>query len=307
MGFPEAKYIWKEGEFIAWQDATVHILSIAVQFGSSVFEGIRCYETPQGPAIFRLQEHLRRLEDSCKVYRFDIPWTRAQLTDAARELVRRNALGSCYVRPMVLRGYGSPGFNPIGLGCDTWIAAWPWGTYLGEEALREGVDVCVSSWHRAPGNTYPSLAKSAGHYNNGQLMKAEATVNGYAEAIALGHDGLVSEGTGMNLFLVRDGVLYTPPIDGSILQGITRDSVMTLAREMGVPCREQAIPREMLYTVDELFFTGTAAEVCPIRSVDKITVGKGRAGELTLQIQKAYMDIATGKVEDRFGWRTLVR
>jgi branched-chain amino acid aminotransferase len=306
MAITESKYIWKDGDFVAWWDAKVHILSTAVQFGSSVFEGIRSYATPQGPAIFRLPEHLRRLQDSCKIYRFDLPWTPAQLTDAVRELVRRNELTACYVRPMVLRGYGSPGLDPIGTTSETWIAAWTWGTYLGPHGMAEGVDVCVSSWQRARANTYPTLAKSAGHYNNGQLMKAEATTDGYAEAIALGPDGLVSEGTGMNLFIIRDGVLYTPPVDGSILQGITRDSVLTLAREMDITCREQAIPREMLYTADELFFTGTATEVAPIRSVDRIPIGKGKAGEVTLELQKRFLDIAEGRVEDRFGWLTLV-
>lgn len=307
MAITEAKYLWKDGAFVAWADAKVHVLSIAVQFGSSVFEGIRAYATPEGPAVFRLPEHLRRLRDSCTIYRFDLPWTADQLTAAIRELVTRNELASCYIRPMVLRGYGPPGLDPIGAPCETWIATWQWGTYLGHGALTEGADVCVSSWQRARANTYPTLAKSAGHYNNGQLMKAEATLNGYAEAIALGPDGLVSEGTGMNLFLIRDGVLYTPPIDGSILQGITRDSVLTLAAELGVPCREQTMPREMLYTADELFLTGTATEIAPIRSVDRIPVGSGKAGELTLELQKRYLDIAEGRVADRFGWRTLVR
>lgn len=306
MPFPEVRYIWKDGELVDWHEAKVHVLSIAVQFGSSVFEGIRSYATPEGPAIFRLPEHLRRLQDSCRVYRFDLPWTPAQLTSAIVDLVRRNGLDACYIRPMVLRGYGSPGLNPIGAPCETWIACWPWGTYLGEEALLAGVDVCVSSWQRASPNSYPSLAKSAGHYNNSQLMKAEATVNGYAEAIALGADGLVSEGTGMNLFLVRDGVVYTPPVDGSLLQGITRDSVLTLARELGLSTAERPIPREMLYTADELFFSGTAAEICPIRSVDRIPVGSGRAGELTLRLQRRFMDLAQGRAPDVHGWRTLV-
>lgn len=306
MAFPEAKWIWKEGDLVSWHEARVHLLSIAVQFGSSIFEGIRCYATPDGPAVFRLPEHLRRLFDSCRIYRFEVPWTPGQLTEAIRGLIRENALTACYVRPMVLRGYGQPGMNPIGQPVETWIACWPWGTYLGPEALLAGVDVCVSSWQRASANSFPSLAKSAGHYNNGQLMKAEATINGYAEAIALGPDGMVSEGTGMNLFLVRDGALYTPPVDGTILQGITRDSVMTIAREFGMPCTERPIPREMLYTADELFFVGTAAEVAPIRSVDRIPIGAGRAGDLTLRIQRRYMELAEGRAEDRYGWLTRV-
>jgi branched-chain amino acid aminotransferase len=284
----------------------VHILSLAVQFGSSVFEGIRCYATPDGPAVFRLPEHLRRLQDSCKIYRYDVPWTATELTEAIVDLIGRNELAACYVRPMVLRGYGSAGLNPIGVGVETWVACWTWGTYLGEDALVNGVDVCVSSWQRAAPNTFPALAKSAGHYNNSQLIKAEATVNGFAEGIALGTDGLVSEGSGQNLFLVRDGRLITTPIEGTILSGITRDSILVIAREMGISCHEQAIPRETLYTADELFFTGTAAEVTPIRSVDRIPVGAGKAGPLTLAIQQRFLDLAEGRAEDRYGWLTRV-
>lgn len=306
MAINEAKYIWKDGEIVAWHDAKVHILSLAVQFGSSVFEGIRCYATPKGPAVFRLPEHLRRLEDSCKIYRFDVKWSAAALTAAIVDLIRRNELAACYVRPMVLRGYGSSGLNPIGVGVETWLACWSWGAYLGEEALRNGVDVCVASWQRGAPNTFPALAKSAGHYNNSQLIKAEAVLNGFAEGIALGTDGLVSEGSGQNLFLVREGTLVTTPVSGTILSGITRDSIMLLAREMGVPVKEQAIPRETLYTADELFFTGTAAEVTPIRSVDRIPVGAGKAGELTLALQRRFLDIAEGRAEDRHGWLTPV-
>ena len=306
MTINEAKYIWKDGEIVPWHDAKVHVLSLAVQFGSSVFEGIRCYATPKGPAVFRLPEHLRRLQDSCKIYRFEIPWTADQLTAAIIDLIRRNDLGACYIRPMVLRGYGTAGLNPIGASVESWIACWPWGAYLGEEALHNGVDVCVASWQRAAPNTYPALAKSAGHYNNSQLIKAEAVVNGYAEAIALGTDGLVSEGSGQNLFLVRDGALVTPPVDGSLLSGITRNSILTIAREMGIDCQERPIPREMLYTADELFFTGTAAEVTPVRSVDRIAIGTGKAGALTLRLQRQFMDTVEGRAADRHGWLTLV-
>ncbi|MDZ4674193.1 MAG: branched-chain amino acid transaminase [Gemmatimonadota bacterium] len=306
MAITEAKYIWKDGEIVAWHDAKVHILSLAVQFGSSVFEGIRCYATPKGPAVFRLPEHLRRLQDSCKIYRFDLPWSAEQLTAAIVDLIQRNELAACYVRPMVLRGYGSAGLNPIGVGVETWLACWPWGAYLGDEALQNGVDVCVASWQRGAPNTFPALAKSAGHYNNSQLIKAEATVNGFAEGIALGTDGLVSEGSGQNLFLVRDGKLVTTPVSGTILSGITRDSIMVIAQELGIPCQEQPIPRETLYTADELFFTGTAAEVTPIRSVDRIPVGTGKAGKLTLALQKRFMDIVEGRTEDRYGWLTPV-
>lgn len=302
----EARMIWKDGDFIAWHDAKVHILSLAVQFGSSVFEGIRCYATPDGPAVFRLPEHLRRLADSCRIYRFDMPWSADQLTRAIARLIVRNELDACYVRPMVLRGYGTPGMNPIGATSETYIAAWPWGAYLGEDALTAGVDVCVSSWHRPAPNTFPALVKSAGHYNNSQLVKAEATVNGYAEAIVLSPDGLVSEGSGQNVFLVRDGALLTPPVDGTLLAGITRDCVIRLAADLGIPCDERAIPREALYTADELFFTGTASEITPIRSVDRIVVGTGGAGTVTRSLQSALLDIATGRAADRHGWLTHV-
>jgi branched-chain amino acid aminotransferase len=303
----EAKFIWRDGHVIDWHDARVHILSLAVQFGSSVFEGIRCYPTDDGPAIFRLPEHLRRLQDSCRVYRFDIPWSPEALTDAIRDLITRNDLDSCYIRPMVLRGYGAAGLNPIGTTAETYIACWPWGTYLGDGALQAGVDACVSSWSRPAPNTYPALAKSAGHYNNSQLIKAEATVNGYAEGIALGPDGLLSEGSGQNVFLVRDGALVTPPLDGTMLNGITRDSVITIASDLGIPCHERAVPREALYTADELFFTGTAAEVTPIRSLDRIPIGNGAAGEITLRLQQRFLDVAHGRVEDTHGWLTPVR
>jgi branched-chain amino acid aminotransferase len=303
----EARHIWKDGELIPWAEAKVHILSLAVQFGSSVFEGIRCYATPAGPAVFRLPEHLRRLEDSCRIYRFDIPWTADQLTRAIAELVVANELDACYIRPMVVRGYGTPGMNPIGAASETYIAAWPWGAYLGEDALSAGVDVCVSSWNRPAPNTFPALVKSAGHYNNSQLVKAEATINGYAEAIVLGTDGLVSEGSGQNVFLVRDGALVTPPVDGTLLAGITRDCVIRLAADLGIPCHERTIPREALYTADELFFTGTASEITPIRSVDRISIGSGRAGTISRVLQRALLDIAQGAAPDRHSWLTHVR
>ena len=303
----EAEWIWRDGELIPWRDATVHVLSLAVQFGSSVFEGIRCYATPAGPAIFRLPEHLRRLDDSCRIYRIELPYTAAQLTRACIETIDRNALDSCYVRPMVLRGYGAPGMFPAGSPIETYICCFPWGTYLGEGALEAGVDVCVSTWHRPAPNTFPALAKAAGHYNNAQLIKMEAVAHGYAEAIALAPDGTVSEGSGQNLFLVRDGIVITPPIDGTALSGITRDAILEIARDLGIPTREQIVQREALYTADELFFTGTAAEVTPIRSVDRITVGCGRAGELTRVLQREFMRIAQGETADRHGWLTHVR
>jgi branched-chain amino acid aminotransferase len=298
----EAEWIWKDGEFVRWKDANVHLLSLAVQFGSSVFEGIRCYETARGPAVFRLNEHMRRLQDSCRVYRMELRWSAAELAEACKATVARNGFSSCYVRPMVLRGYGPAGMNPVNCPIDTYVPAWPWGTYLGADALEAGVDVCVSSWQRPEPNTFPALAKAAGNYNNAQLIKMEAVANGYAEAIALGPSGLVSEGSGQNLFLVRDDVLITPVLDGTSLAGITRDSVLTLARDLGIPVQQKEVPRETLYTADELFFTGTAAEITPIRSVDRISVGAGRTGPVTRELQKRFMQTVHGEIEDRYGW-----
>lgn len=303
----EADWIWRDGEVIAWRDARVHLLSLAVQFGTSVFEGVRCYSTPAGPAIFRWPEHLRRLYDSCRIYRMPLPWTPEQLTLAAARLIERNRLDSCYIRPMVLRGYGDAGMLPVESPVETFIACWQWGTYLGEGALERGVDVCVSTWQRPEPNTFPALAKAAGHYNNAQLIKMEAAANGYAEAIALGTNGLVSEGSGQNVFVVKDGILRTTTVDGTILSGITRASILTIARELGIETEEGTIPREMLYTADEVFFTGTAAEVTPIRSVDRIVVGGGTAGPVTLAVQQRFLDMVHGRVPDLYGWLTRVR
>jgi branched-chain amino acid aminotransferase len=303
----EAEWIWKDGEFIKWHDATTHILSLAVQFGSSIFEGIRCYETDSGPAVFRLREHLRRLEDSCRIYRIDLPFSQQDLVAASCAVIAKNGLAECYLRPMVLRGYGAAGMNPVGSPVETYLVCWPWGAYLGEDALEQGVDVCVSSWHRPAPNTYPASAKAAGHYTNPQLMKMEAIANGYAEAIALGPGGVVSEGSGQNLFVVRGETIYTPVVDGTMLRGITRDTVLTIAAECGIPLREEPLPREALYTADELFFTGTASEITPIRSVDRITVGAGRAGPITRRLQRMFMDIVHGKVESKHHWLTWVR
>jgi branched-chain amino acid aminotransferase len=301
-GLTGAEWIWKDGEFIPWGEAKTHILSLAVQFGSSIFEGIRCYDTDEGPAIFRLEPHVRRLFDSCKIYRMAPTQTPNEISEACRETVRKNGLGDCYIRPMVVRGYGSAGLNPAASPVETYICAWPWGTYLGEGALERGVDVCVSTWVRAHPNTFPVQAKAAGHYNAAQLMKMEAMANGYVEAIALGPNGLVSEGSGQNVFLVRDGRILTPYLDGTNLTGITRDSVIRIAADLGIEVREGPVAREALYTADELFFTGTASEVTPIRSVDKIPVGAGQAGPVTLSIQKKFMDIAQGREPDTWGW-----
>lgn len=306
MSFPETQWIWKNGELIAWNDARIHIMSHVVHYGSSIFEGMRCYDTTEGPSIFRLDEHLRRFHDSARIYRMPLNWSVPELREACHAVVRANGLRECYIRPVAIRGYGAAGVNPKGSPLDTYIVVWPWGAYLGAGALENGVDACISSWARAAPNTFPALAKAGGNYVNSQLMKMEAEANGYAEAIGLGPDGLVSEGSGQNLFLVRDGVLFTSSTDGTQLNGITRDSVITLARALGIPVLERPIPRESLYTADELFFTGTAAELTPIRSVDRIQVGAGRAGPLTLQLQKEYLEIARGLAPDRFGWRSVV-
>lgn len=306
MPIREADLIWRDGQLVPWKDATVHVLSLAVQFGSSIFEGIRCYPTERGPAIFRLTEHLHRLYDSCRIYRIEVPHSFETLREACREVVRRNGLDMAYVRPMVLRGYGAAGMMPDDSPVETFVCAWPWGTYLGPEALANGVDVCVSSWQRMHPNTFPAAAKAAGHYVNAQLMKMEAAANGYAEAIALGPSGLVSEGSGQNLFLVVDGALVTPVLDGTSLRGITRDSVIAIAREMGLAVLERPVPRETLYTADELFFTGTATEVTPIRSVDRIAIGAGRTGPVTKEIQARFMAIVRGEREAPGEWLTYV-
>jgi branched-chain amino acid aminotransferase len=302
----EAEWIWKDGEFVRWADARVHVMSLAVQFGSSVFEGIRCYRTETGPAVFRLDEHIRRLFDSCRIYRIDAGRTQEHIARACCDTVARNGLDECYIRPVILRGYGAAGMYPEGSPVETYICCFPWGTYLGEDALEAGVDVCVSSWQRPAPNTFPSLAKGAGHYNNAQLIKMEAVVNGYTEAIAVGPGGLLSEGSGQNVFLVRDGVLITPPIDGTSLAGITRSAVMELATDLGIRVAEKVVPREALYTADELFFAGTASEVTPIRSVDRIPVGAGGMGPVTRRIQRRFMETVHGEIEDTRGWLTRI-
>lgn len=305
--FPSTKWIWRDGEFIPWESATLHVMSHVVHYGSSVFEGIRCYRTPDGPAIFRLDDHLRRLEDSARVYRMLPAHDRETLARACAELVVRNELEDCYIRPLVLRGYGAAGIYPVASPVETYLVCWPWGAYLGDGALEQGVDVCISSWQRPAPNTHPVMAKAGGNYLSSQLMKMEAVANGYAEAIGLSYQGLVSEGSGQNLFLVRDGVLITPTVDGSLLFGITRDCIITLARDLGIPVREQAIPREQLYSADEIFMTGTAAEVTPVRSVDRITIGSGSVGPVTRQLQSELLGIARGERPDPYGWRAPVR
>jgi branched-chain amino acid aminotransferase len=306
MSLPKTEKIWHNGKFIRWDDATIHVLSHVVSYGSAVFEGVRCYETAQGSAIFRLREHMQRLTNSAHIYRMDVSYSVEALCQASLDLVRENKVSACYIRPIVLRGYGDAGVNPQNNPIEIYFACWEWGKYLGEEALRSGVDVCISSWNRPAPNTLPQMAKAAANYMNSQLIRMEAKVNGYEEGIALDVNGYVSEGSGENVFVVMNGTVHTPPLANSALPGITRDSVMTLCRELGFPVTEQMIPREMLYIADELFFTGTAAEITPIRSVDRIPIGTGKPGVVTLEIQREYMGLATGLIEDRYGWLTPV-
>jgi branched-chain amino acid aminotransferase len=301
----EANWIWRDGEFVPWGEAKLHLLATAVMFGTSVFEGIRAYNTPKGPAIFRLDAHIRRLLDSARIYRMVPDYTAENLSAVCCETVAKNELQDCYIRPMILRGYGAPGLNPLNSPIETYVAAFPWGTYLGEDALQ-GVDVCVSSWQRAEPNTFPARAKAGGQYVSAQLMKMEAITNGYTDAIALGTGGLVSEGTGMNIFLVREGVIITPVLDGTALVGITRGAVIEMAKDLGYEVRSEPVPRESLYTADEIFFTGTAAEVTPVRSVDRIPVGEGKPGPITLALQKQFMDTVKAKNDDPHGYLTYV-
>ncbi|HWG35129.1 MAG TPA: branched-chain amino acid transaminase [Gemmatimonadaceae bacterium] len=298
--------IWRDGTFVDWQDATIHVMSHVVHYGSSVFEGIRCYDTPDGPAIFRLQDHMRRFLDSCRIYRMPMQHSLADLMAACSDVVSENELAACYLRPVALRTGEEMGVLPFKAPVETFVIPWIWGRYLGHEALEAGVDVCVSSWRRPAPDTMPTLAKAGGNYLNSQLSKIEARGNGYVEGIMLDSFGFVAEGSGENLFMVRDGTLYTSTISSSILNGITRDCVIRIAKDLGYNVSEQSIPREMLYIADEAFFSGTAAELTPIRSVDKQEVGTGKPGPITLAIQEVYMGIATGKMPDRYGWLTRV-
>jgi len=298
--------IWRDGQFVAWDDATIHVMSHAVHYASSVFEGIRCYETPGGPAVFRLAEHMRRLQDSCRIYRMSLKYDQETLMQAAMDTVTANELRHCYLRPIVVRTGEHMGVYAVDVPVETFIIAWHWGRYLGDDALKVGVDVRVSSWRRAAPDTLPGLAKASGNYLSSQLTKIEARIDRYAEGIMLDVAGHVSEGSGENLFVVKDGVVYTPTLGASILKGITRDSVMVIARDLGYEVREESIPREMLYIADEAFFSGTAAELTPIRSVDRIQVGEGKPGPITCAIQEQYLGICSGQIEDRFGWLTMV-
>jgi branched-chain amino acid aminotransferase len=304
MPIPATQYIWFNGKLVPWDKAQVHVLSHALHYGSSVFEGVRAYATHKGVAIFRLAEHTRRLFDSAKIYRITIPFTPEQINAAQREVVAVNGLtNGAYLRPVAFRGYGEIGVAPkVDPPVDVAVAAWEWGKYLGAEAEAAGVDVCVSSWQRMAPNTIPAMAKAAGNYLSSQLISMEAKRLGFAEGIGLAADGTISEGAGENLFVIRDGIIYTPGFAHAGLSGITRDSVIRLARDQGLEVREVAIPREMLYVADELFFTGTAAEITPIRSVDHITVGAGRRGPITEKLQKAFFGLFTGVTPDKYGW-----
>jgi branched-chain amino acid aminotransferase len=306
MAIKATDYVWHNGQLIPWDDAKLHVMAHVINYGSSVFEGIRCYHSDKGPAIFRLRDHMLRLVQSCKIYRIELDYSLDELCRAAVEVVGVNKVSPCYIRPIVLRGYGQVGVNPFNSPTEVYIANYEWGKYLGAADCDDGVDVCVSSWTRLAPNTMPTMAKAGANYMNSQLIKMEAIVNGYSEGIALDVNGYVSEGSGENIFVVHKDRIYTPPLGNSVLPGITRNSVLHIAQELGIPVVEQIIPREMLYIADELFFSGTAAEITPIRSVDKITVGHGIAGHITKTVRKEFYAIVNGTTEDRFGWMTPV-
>ncbi|OQY09024.1 MAG: branched chain amino acid aminotransferase [Fusobacteriia bacterium 4572_132] len=303
----EADKIWMNGKFVDWKDANVHVLSHVLHYGSGFFEGIRYYKTKNGSAIFRLEEHIDRLYDSAKIYRTEIPYSKEEFIKALIETLKINKLESAYIRPLVYRGYKEMGVNPQTCPVDSMIAAWEWGTYLGKEALENGVSVKISSWRRLAPDTMPTMAKASGNYMSSQLIKMEALEDGYDEGIALDYNGYVSEGSGENLFIIKDNIIYTPAMNGSALPGITRDSIIKIALDLGYEIKETGIPREMLYIADELFFTGTAAEVTPVNSVDKIKIGEGKRGPITEKLQKRFFEIVKGEVEDKYGWLTEVK
>ena len=307
MSFPKSDKIWMNGELVAWDDAKIHVASHVIHYGSAVFEGVRCYATPDGPAVFRLDAHTERLYNSAKIYRMDVPYSPAEMNQAILETISVNQMDACYIRPIIYRGYGQLGVNPFPCPVDVAVMVWDWGRYLGSEALENGVDVRVSSWARIAPNTLPAMAKSAANYMNSQLIKMEAIKEGYAEGIALDVEGYISEGSGENLFLVKNDTLITPPLVSSVLPGITRDTVIALARRQGIPVVEQTMPREMLYIADELFMTGTAAEITPVRSVDKIAIGRGARGPVTEALQRAFFDVIECRVPDEFSWLTYVK
>jgi branched-chain amino acid aminotransferase len=306
MPLKKSSKIWKNGEFIDWDDAKVHVLSHVIHYGSGWFEGIRCYDTQKGPAVFRLEAHLRRLHDSAKIYRAGIPFSIEDLAQATIETIKINEMKSCYIRPFAFRGYNEMGLSPFGCPIEVYIAVWEWGKYLGSDSLEKGINVCISSWNRMAPNTLPAMAKAAANYMNSQLVKMEALTNGFEEGIALDPNGYISEGSGENIFIVKNGVLHTTPLSSSILQGITRDSVIRLADELGYEVRDMVIPREMLYIADEIFFVGTAVEITPIVTVDRIKIGDGKPGHFTKQIQSKFFDIVKNG-NDKRGWLTFVK
>jgi branched-chain amino acid aminotransferase len=306
MAAPRSDFIWMNGKLVPWDDARVHVSAHALHYGSSVFEGVRCYKTPNGSAVFRLDAHTERLFNSAKIYWMEIPFSPAQLNEAVLATIAANKLDACYIRPLVFRGAGPLGVNPFGSPVDVVIMVWDWGKYLGQEAIEQGVDVCVSSWSRMAPNTLPAMAKAGGNYLNSQLVKIEAIKGGFAEGIVLDPSGHVSEGSGENVFAVFKGRLVTPPLVSSILPGITRDTVLALAQRAGIPVEEKALPREALYLADELFFTGTAAEITPIRTVDHQKIGAGTRGPVTAALQKAFFDVIECRAADEHGWLTFV-
>ncbi|MCP2519011.1 branched-chain amino acid transaminase [Candidatus Aminicenantes bacterium AC-335-A11] len=307
MGISKEKgKVWMNGKLIPWEDAKIHIASHVIHYGTSIFEGMRAYDTPKGVAIFRLRDHVERLYNSCKIYRMEIPYSKEEFEKAIIETVKANNKKSCYIRPIVYRGMNSLGVNPFPNPVEAAILVLDWGKYLGEEALEKGVDVKVSSWQRMAPNTFPALAKAGANYMNSQLIKMEAIIDGYSEGIALNVRGHVSEGSGENIFIVKNGILYTPPLSSSILPGITRDTVIKLAQDIGLVVKEDTIPREALYIADEVFFTGSAAEITPVRSIDKIIIGNGKRGKITERLQKEFFAYINGEREDKYNWLTYI-
>ena len=302
MSVQKTEKIWHNGKFIGWDEANIHVMSHVVNYGSGVFEGVRCYHTEQGPAIFRLREHMQRLLNSAHIYRMDPAFTVDELCKGALDLVQANKLDACYVRPIIFRGYGDVGVDPMGCPIEVYMACWEWGKYLGEEAIRSGIDVCISSWNRPAPNTLPQMAKAVANYMNSQLIRMEAKANGYAEGIALDVNGYVSEGSGENIFVVSNGSVTTPPMANSALPGITRNSIITLCHELGISVVEQMVPREALYIADEVFLSGTAAEITPVRTVDRIKIGYGSRGPITKRVQEEFFAITSGKKADRHNW-----
>ena len=302
MAFPGTGTIWMNGKLVNWADASIHIASHIIHYGSGVFEGARCYDTVNGPACFRLDAHMRRLMDSARIYRMEPEFDQQTLTDATINLIQVNGFKACYIRPLIYRGYDSLGVNPLPCPIDVAIMLWEWPAYFTKDAVEEGIDVKIATWARNAPNTTPAMAKSVANYANAQLIKLEAIAEGYAEGIALDTQGNLSEGSGQNVFIVRDGIIHTPPIGNSVLSGITRDSVMTLARDLGFEVREQTLPREMLYIADEVFFVGTAVEVTPIKSVDRVKIGRGRRGPVTEALQQQFFRIVKGEAPDTRGW-----